>query len=297
MPILVDQKTRLIFQGPSHEKVLFHVQQCLGYGTHIVAGVIPGKGGQRALGLPVFDSVIDAKKQTECDATLIFFSRETALDAILEAIDANLSLIIATGEDIPLHDMLKVKRAIKLSSKTRLIGPSSCGVITPVCCKAGTMPGYGFSQGPVGIVSRSNTLLNEIAWDLTQKEIGQSTCVSLGRDPVRGTSLLDVLLLFERDPQTEVILMIGESGNDEEEEALLWIKREGTKPVVAFLVNYVLPEEAPPKHIDFVLRGIEKGHEKKRKASMMEGVIMVQSPGMIASSIEEALQSGTMKNS
>src|SRR6516225_1074022 len=219
MSVLVDKNTRLVVQGITGSAGAFHTRQCIDYGTNVVAGVTPGKGGQTFdEKIPVFDTVWEAKQKTNCNVSMIFVPAAFAADSILEAVDANLDLVVCITEGIPVMDMMRVKTQMR-GKRTRLIGPNCPGIITPGACKIGIMPGYIHKPGRVGLVSRSGTLTYEGVWQLTNLGIGQSTCVGIGGDPVNGTSFVDVLALFEADPDTEAVLMMGEIGGNAEEQA------------------------------------------------------------------------------
>src|ERR1700676_673474 len=224
MSILVDNNTRLLVQGITGSSGAFHAKGCMEYGTNVVAGVTPGKGGQMFEGkVPVFDTVYEARKQTGCNATMIFVPAAFAADAILEAADAGVELIVCITEGIPVMDMMRAQTVLK-EKKSRLIGPNCPGIITPGQCKIGIMPGYIHKAGSIGVISRSGTLTYEAVWQLTQRGYGQSTCIGIGGDPVNGTNHLDVLRLFEADPDTEAVIMIGEIGGTSEEEAAYFVK-------------------------------------------------------------------------
>jgi succinyl-CoA synthetase alpha subunit len=236
MAILVNRDTRLITVGVTGKQGTFHTLQSRDYGTNVVGGVTPGKGGMTHEGIPVYNSIKEAKEQTDCNAAMIFVPPPFAADSILECIDAGIPLIIAITEGIPVLDMVKVKAAIQ-GSNSRLIGPNCPGIITPGECKIGIMPGHIHMPGNVGVISRSGTLTYEAVYQLTQREIGQSTCVGIGGDPVNGTNFIDCLELFENDPDTEAVIMIGEIGGSAETDAGRWIEKNMTKPVVSFIAG------------------------------------------------------------
>ncbi|MFM8716020.1 MAG: succinate--CoA ligase subunit alpha, partial [Spartobacteria bacterium] len=241
MSILVDKNTRLLVQGITGKSGAFHAKSCMEYGTNVVAGVTPGRGGEVFEGkVPVFDTTYEARKQTGCNATMIFVPPAGAADSILEAVDAGIELVICITEGIPVLDMMKVKAAMA-KSKSRLIGPNCPGIITPGACKIGIMPGYIHKEGKVGVVSRSGTLTYEAVWQLSSRGHGQSTCVGIGGDPINGTSHLDVVKMFNDDPGTEAFIMIGEIGGTAEEEAAEWIGKNCKKPVAAFIAGATAP--------------------------------------------------------
>ncbi|MCA9219088.1 MAG: succinate--CoA ligase subunit alpha, partial [Planctomycetales bacterium] len=240
MSILVDKNTKLICQGITGKAGEFHSKHCLDYGTQLVAGVTPGKGGDTALGLPVFDTVMEAVEQTGADATMIFVPAAFTADAILEALDAGIRVIVAITEGVPVIDMVRVYDKVRRSDAV-LIGPNCPGVITPGACKIGIMPGYIHTPGKIGVISRSGTLTYEAVWQTTNLKLGQSTCVGIGGDPIVGTNFIDLLARFQEDDQTEAILMMGEIGGTAEEEAAAFIKQNVTKPVAAFIAGRTAP--------------------------------------------------------
>lgn len=287
MPILIDRTTKIITQGITGKAGRFHTEQCIAYGSHFVGGVTPGKGGQQLFNLPIFDTVWEARQATACDASLIFVPAPYAAEAILEAEDAGIPLIVCITEGIPVQDMLEVTRVMRSSKTSRLIGPNCPGIITPGECKIGIMPGYIHKPGKIGIVSKSGTLTYEAVWQTTQLNLGQSTCVGIGGDPLNGTSFIDILQLFEADPQTEAILMIGEIGGTAEEEAAEWIKAHGTKPVAAFVAGVTAPPGRRMGHAGAIISGGQGTAASKIKALRAAGVAVTENPAEMGLTIQK----------
>ncbi|MGZ3634046.1 MAG: succinate--CoA ligase subunit alpha [Parachlamydiaceae bacterium] len=290
MSILINKQTKVITQGITGKAGKFHTEQCLAYGSNFVGGVTPGKGGQEILGLPIFDTVREAKEATECDATMIFVPAPFAAEAILEAEESAIPLIICITEGIPILDMLEVSKVMKNSKTSRLIGPNCPGVITPGECKIGIMPGYIHLPGKIGIVSRSGTLTYEAVWQTTQLNLGQSTCVGIGGDPLNGTHFIDVLELFQADPKTEAILMIGEIGGEAEEEAAEWIRKHCTKPVAAFIAGKTAPAGRRMGHAGAIISGGKGTAEGKIEALKNANVTVIDSPAKMGETIRTIMQ-------
>lgn len=290
MAILVNKKTKVITQGITGQAGQFHTEQCLLYGSQFVGGVTPGKGGQQILGIPVFDTVHEAKKQTHCDATVIFVPAPYAADAILEAEDAGIPLIICITEGIPVRDMLEVSRIMRSSKRSRLIGPNCPGIITPGECKIGIMPGYIHKRGKIGIVSRSGTLTYEAVWQTTILGLGQTTCVGIGGDPLNGTNFIDILKLFQDDPETEGILMIGEIGGDAEEQAAHWIQNHCTKPVAAFIAGVTAPPGRRMGHAGAIISGGKGDAKSKMQALKSAGALIAESPAVMGETMVKAME-------
>lgn len=289
MAILINRNTKLITVGLTGKQGTFHTLQSRDYGTNVVGGVTPGKGGTVHEGIPVFNTTYEAMQETGANAAMIFVPPAFAADSILECIEAEMPLIICITEGIPVGDMIKVKSALK-GSKSRLIGPNCPGVITPGECKIGIMPGHIHMPGNVGVISRSGTLTYEAVYQLTQREIGQSTCVGIGGDPVNGTSFIDVLEMFEKDPDTKAVIMIGEIGGTAETEAARWIKANMTKPVVSFIAGAAAPKGKRMGHAGAIISGADDSADAKFKILQECGVTIARSPAELGQKIAEVLK-------
>ncbi len=289
MAVLVHKNTKVITQGITGKAGLFHTEQGIAYGSSYVGGVTPGKGGQTVLGLPVFDTVLEAKNATACDASLIFVPPPFAAEAILEAEDSGIPLIICITEGIPIRDMVEVKRVMSRSKTSRLIGPNCPGIITPDECKIGIMPGYIHKRGKVGVVSRSGTLTYEAVWQTTQLGLGQSTCIGIGGDPLNGTNFIDALELFENDPETEAILMIGEIGGSAEEEAADWIRAHCSKPVAAFVAGSMAPPGKRMGHAGAIVSGGKGTAKGKMDALKAAKVLVADTPAQMGEAMQQAM--------
>jgi succinyl-CoA synthetase alpha subunit len=290
MSVFIDKNTKVLVQGITGSAGAFHSQQMLAYGTKLVAGVTPGKAGQKFESkVPVFNTVRDAVRETGADASCIFVPPPFAADAILEAIDAGVALAVCITEGIPATDMVKVRRVLDAQSRTRLVGPNCPGVITPDECKIGIMPGHIHKKGHVGVVSRSGTLTYEAVGQLTALGIGQSTCVGIGGDPVNGTDFLDVLKAFQADPETEAVIMIGEIGGNAEERAAEYIKAEFKKPVVGFIAGTTAPPGKRMGHAGAIISGGKGTAQDKIKAMEAAGVTMAPTPSDMGSTLKSLL--------
>ncbi len=289
MSILVNKDTKVICQGITGDAGGFHTRGCMEYGTRMVGGVTPGKGGQTAEGLPVFDTVMEARAETGADATMIFVPPPFAADAILEAIDAELNVIVAVTEGIPALDMVRVYERVQ-DSDSVLIGPNCPGVITPDECKIGIMPGYIHQKGKVGIMSRSGTLTYEAVWQTSNLGLGQSSCVGLGGDPIVGTSFIDALRWFQDDDETEAILMIGEIGGSAEEEAAEFVREYVTKPVAGFIAGRTAPPGKRMGHAGAIISGGKGTAAEKIAAMEAAGIHVAQSPADMGAAVERAIQ-------
>ncbi len=289
MAILINKNTKVICQGLTGSQGSFHSEQCKAYGTQMVGGVTPGKGGTTHLGMPVFNTVKEAKIKTGCNVSMIFVPPPFAADSILEAVDAELELVICITEGIPVLDMVKVKKYME-GKKTRLIGPNCPGVITPGQCKIGIMPGHIHKVGRIGVLSRSGTLTYEAVGQLTALGLGQSTCVGIGGDPVNGTNFIDVLRLFNADPDTDAVIMIGEIGGSAEEEAAEYIKKEFKKPVAAFIAGASAPAGKRMGHAGAIISGGKGTAEAKFAALEAAGCKIARSPADMGTTLKSMLK-------
>jgi succinyl-CoA synthetase alpha subunit len=288
--VLVDKETKVICQGITGNQGSFHSEQCMEYGTKIVAGVTPGRGGQEHLGVPVFDTMRAAVANTSAEASMVYVPASFAASAIIEAVEAGVQLIICITEGIPILDMVEVKSALK-GSDSRLIGPNCPGIITPEQCKIGIMPGFIHKKGKIGVVSRSGTLTYEAVYQTSQNGLGQSTCIGTGGDPIRGIDFIDCLELFQADPETEGVIMVGEIGGTDEETAAEYIKSEFSKPVVAYIAGVTAPPDKRMGHAGAIISGGKGTAEDKFKALDAAGATIVRTPAELGSTIMELISS------
>jgi len=289
MSILINKNTRVVCQGITGKVGEFHSKNCLEYGTKLVAGVTPGKGGQTTLGVPVFDTVFEAVEKEGVDAAMIFVPPAFTADAILEAVDAGCKVVIAITEGVPVVDMVRVYNIIK-DKDVRLVGPNCPGVITPEECKIGIMPGYIHKKGPVGVMSRSGTLTYEAVWQLSNLGLGQSTCVGLGGDPIVGTSFIDLLKLYQADDQTEAILMMGEIGGTAEEEAAAFAKKHVTKPMAAFIAGQTAPAGKRMGHAGAIISGGKGTAAEKIAAFEAANIEVAKGPADMGAALQRAMK-------
>ena len=285
MSILVDRTSKIICQGITGTQGTFHIKQCIEYGTNIVGGVTPGRGGQDHLGVPVFDTVKEAKEQTGANVSIIFVPAPHAAEAMIAAIDVDIALIVCITEGIPVQDMIDIKSKI-YQSNTKLLGPNCPGIISPNQAKIGIMPSFIHKQGSIGIISRSGTLTYEAVYQTTKNGLGQSTCVGIGGDPIKGLNFIDCLELFESDDETRGIVMVGEIGGSDEEAAALFIKNNVTKPVVAYIAGVSAPPGKRMGHAGAIVTGKEGTAQGKYKALEQAGVITVESPALIGKTMK-----------
>ena len=285
MSVLINKHTRVLVQGITGKNGTFHTEQAIAYGTQIVGGVTPGKGGQRHLDRPVFDSMKEAMRQTEADASVIYVPAPFVLDSVVEAIEAGVKLVVVITEGVPTLDMVKVRRLLDCRPDVRLIGPNCPGVITPGECKIGIMPGEIHRPGRIGIVSRSGTLTYEAVAQTTARVLGQSTCIGIGGDPVPGTNFIDALRLFENDPQTDAVIMIGEIGGNAEERAAEFIRHEMNKPVVGYIAGVTAPKGKRMGHAGAIISGGSGSAEDKFRAFDKAGMAWTRNPALLGETL------------
>jgi succinyl-CoA synthetase alpha subunit len=288
MSILLDGESRVVVQGLTGSEGTFHARQCRDYGTKVVAGVTPGKGGQKVDEIPVFNSVAEAREKTGADVSLLFVPAAFAADAVMEAADAGIRLVVCITEGIPTADMVRVSSFLK-GKPTRMIGPNCPGIISPERAKAGIMPGYIHKRGNVGVISRSGTLTYEAVWQLTQRGIGQSTCIGIGGDPIIGTNFIDALALYEADPETKAVLMIGEIGGSAEEEAAAFVKGNMKKPVIAFIAGKTAPPGRRMGHAGAIISGGHGTAAEKMAALRTAGIAVAESPAALGETVQKAM--------
>ena len=288
MAIWVNEETRLVVQGITGGEGRFHALGCREYGTRVVAGVTPGKGGQDVEGIPVFDSVAEARRETGCNATMIFVPPPFAADAIMEAAADGVELVVCITEGVPVRDMLKVKAFLR-DHPTRLVGPNCPGVISPGIAKIGIMPGHIHRPGRVGVISRSGTLTYEAVWQVSNLDLGQTTCIGIGGDPINGTSFIDCLAAFADDPATEAVILIGEIGGTAEEEAAAWVRDNFDKPVVGFIAGATAPPGRRMGHAGAIIAGGKGTAAEKMAALRAAGIHVVDSPAEMGSTVARAL--------
>ncbi len=288
MAIWVDNDTRLVVQGITGKEGEFHALSCREYGTQVVAGVTPGKGGQEVDGIPVYDSVAEARAETGCNASMVFVPPPFAADAVMEAAAAGVELIVAITEGIPVNDMLRAKAFLR-DHPARVIGPNCPGIISPGQAKIGIMPGHIHQQGRVGVISRSGTLTYEAVWQLTNLHLGQSTCVGIGGDPINGTNFIDVLEAFAGDDQTEAVVLIGEIGGSAEEDAAAWIQQNFDRPVIGFIAGRTAPPGRRMGHAGAIVSGGKGTAKEKMEALAAAGISVAESPAEIGAKVAEAL--------
>jgi len=292
MSVLVDKNTRLVVQGITGNAGAFHTRQCMEYGTNVVAGVTPGKGGQMFDNkVPVFDTVWEARQETNCNVSMVFVPAPAAADSILEAVDAGVELIVCITEGIPVMDMMRVKTQMS-GKKSRLIGPNCPGIITPGECKIGIMPGYIHEPGSIGVISRSGTLTYEAVWQLTSRGYGQSTCIGIGGDPIGGLSHLDAVKLFTEDQHTKAMILIGEIGGSAEEEAAAWVKTNCKKPVAAFIAGMTAPPGRRMGHAGAIVSGGKGTAAGKIEALRASGIAVAETPATIADTLIARMTEG-----
>ena len=284
MSILINKDSKIICQGITGKQGSFHTKQCIDYGSQVLAGVTPGSGGTEHLGIPVFDSVKEAKIHSDAQISMIYVPAAYSADAIIEAAEAGISLIVCITEGIPINDMVQVKAALK-GNRCRLLGPNCPGIITPDECKVGIMPGFIHKKGKIGVISRSGTLTYEAVYQTTKNGLGQTTCIGIGGDPVRGMGFIDCLKLFQNDPETEGIIMVGEIGGTDEEAAAEFIKTDVTKPVVGYIAGVTAPKGKRMGHAGAIVAGGKGTADEKYKALDQAGVSTVKSPALLGEAI------------